>query len=98
MEVRIRKQCVNLSPPFEHAHIQREYHAPTMTCARNWQGKSRSKTDLAQFAVKGYKVTPAISALKSPFGPIEDFKAYLVHGIHLVQKFVMERLESGTPT
>lgn len=68
-----------------------------ITCAPTLQGKGRSKADLAQFAVKGYKVTPAISALKSPFGPIENFKAYLVRGIHHVHKFVMEQVESGTP-
>ncbi|CAM9529915.1 unnamed protein product [Ascophyllum nodosum] len=71
-------------------------HVHNRKC-RVYKLKSRSKGALIDFTEKGYKKTAAISALKSPFGPIESVKARLVEAIILSRKFVLEQVASGTP-
>lgn len=50
-----------------------------------------------KFALEGYKKQPAISALKSPFGPLENFKAVVVRGATRIKTFVLMQIETGTP-
>lgn len=52
---------------------------------------------MVKFALEGYKKQPAISALKSPFGPLENFKALVVRGTVRVKEFVLVQIETGTP-
>lgn len=50
-----------------------------------------------KFALEGYKKQAAVSALKSPFGPLENFKALVVKGTMKVKDFVLVQIETGTP-
>lgn len=59
--------------------------------------KSRGKAALVEFALNGYKKQVAISALKSPFGPLENFKALVAKGALRAKKFVVSKIEKGTP-
>lgn len=52
---------------------------------------------MAKFAQEGFKKEVAISALKSPFGPLENFKALVVRGTLKVKDFVLVQIEAGTP-
>lgn len=49
------------------------------------------------FALAGYKKQAAVSVLKSPFGPLENFKALVMRGTVSVKDFVLVQLETGTP-
>ncbi|CAN0202402.1 unnamed protein product [Scytosiphon promiscuus] len=59
--------------------------------------KSRKKAALKDFAVAGYKKQAAVSVLKSPFGPLENFKALIARGALRVKEFVLVQIEMGTP-
>lgn len=59
--------------------------------------KARSTEALAKFALEGYKKQVAVSALKSPFGPLENFKALIVRGTMKAKAFVLVQIEQGTP-
>lgn len=52
---------------------------------------------MVEFAINGYKKQAAISMLKSPFGPLENFKALIVHGTMKARDFVLVQIETGTP-
>lgn len=59
--------------------------------------KARSKDAMEAFALRGYKMAPAISALKSPFGPLQNFKALLLQATVHAKDLVVEQVEMGTP-
>ncbi|CAM9579677.1 unnamed protein product [Ectocarpus sp. 12 AP-2014] len=59
--------------------------------------KSRGKEALVAFALNGYKKQVAVSALKSPFGPLENFKALVAREALRAKKFVVSTIEKGTP-
>lgn len=52
---------------------------------------------MEQFALVGYKKQAAISVLKSPFGPLESFKALVMRGVIKAKTFVLVQIETGTP-
>ncbi|CAM9894966.1 unnamed protein product, partial [Laminaria digitata] len=74
---------------------------PTLVHVHNRRGKkerkSRSAESLVAFATKGYKTAPAVSALKSPFGPLENAKAHAVRALVKAKGLVLEQVEMGTP-
>lgn len=52
---------------------------------------------MATYALTGYKKQAAVSALKSPFGPLENFKALIIRGTLEVKDLVLAQIETGTP-
>lgn len=52
---------------------------------------------MVKYAQEGFKKQAAVSAMKSPFGPLENFKALVVQGAARVKTFVMVQIETGTP-
>lgn len=59
--------------------------------------KVRSKEALLEFARGGYRAAPALSVLKSPFGPIETCKAFVVTVALHAYDFILDELARGTP-
>lgn len=70
---------------------------PFLPRVPNLPQKSRKKDALKAFALEGYKKQAAVSVLKSPFGPLEDFKALIGRGALHVKEFVLVQMQTGTP-
>eukprot|EP00903_Cladosiphon_okamuranus_P005664 g5627.t1 len=83
-----RRFHIGAYPTLVHVHKRR---------AREYTKQSRSKEAMAKFALEGYKKQRAVSALKSPFGPLENFKALVLRSTMRVKDFVLVQIETGTP-